>query len=674
MKDIVLKNIVDNFATEHDLTNFTDSEVFECFATSLLLRRFHDQDIADIRGDLVVGGGQDGGIDAVAILVNGCLVRSIAAVDDFKPGLHVEFVFVQAKTSSKFSATDIGSFSYGVEQFFTSKRNRRIPLSPELTRLADIAEYIFSQFSLNFRENPQCSLYFVTSGIWEEPQEPMARLVDGQKRLTEMNLFKEVAFRPIGSQELRDIHRDLKFGIRKQVTILDPTVFPTIDNVEQAYIGLISGDQFIELVSTENRLNRDLFYYNVRDFQGHTNPVNQDIGQTLEDDTRRKWFPLLNNGVTIVARHLNRTGNSFTLSDFQIVNGCQTTYLLAMNQPVVDSTVSVPIKVLVTKDSDIIAEVIKATNRQTDVPPITLESLSEFHKDLEEYYVAEENRVAVDDRIYYERRSKQYHDYGIGRSQIVGLEDLIRSFVAMFLNEPHRFTTTPNTLLEGHRSRLFIDEHRPGPYYASGVALRCMERLAKLPSLRRKVGEENLQTIVKHYKPHVLMLLRMQISGETVPDTVSHSVDDYSLKIVRTLRDSRHGVDQVERAIKWILEIRSSLIASQRRRTAGDAEFGDDPEFTERLITSDRQAVVGRGGTSRIGEIESGVVRSFDYWRGFGFINVDDEDGARGEPMFFHRSQLGETPVSLVHKGMRVRYTVIKGKDGRPQAGDVEPR
>ena len=345
-----------------------------------------------------------------------------------------------------------------------------------------------------------------------------------------------------------------------------------------------------------------------------------------------------------------------------------------MNQPVVDSTVSVPIKVLVTKDSDIIAEVIKATNRQTDVPPITLESLSEFHKDLEEYYVAKEDGVGEQDRIYYERRSKQYHDYGIGRSQIVGLEDLIRSFVAIFLNEPHRFTTTPSTLLESHRSRLFIDEHRLGPYYASGVALRIVERLVRLPSLRSKVGEENLQTIIRHYKPHLLMLLRIQISGETMPNTVSHNVDDYSLKLVRILREPKQGVNEIERAIKWILDIRSSVIASQRRRTAGGAEFGDDSEFTERLITSDRQAIVGRGGTGRIGRRESGVVRSFDYWRGFGFINVGDEYGANGEPMFFHRSQLGETPVSLVHKGMRVGYTVIKGKDGRPQAGDVEPR
>jgi hypothetical protein len=33
---------------------------------------------------------------------------------------------------------------------------------------------------------------------------------------------------------------------------------------------------------------------------------------------------LMNNGVTIIARHLQPTGNRFHIEDFQIVNGCQT--------------------------------------------------------------------------------------------------------------------------------------------------------------------------------------------------------------------------------------------------------------------------------------------------------------------------------------------------------------
>src|ERR1051326_9277693 len=42
-------------------------------------------------------------------------------------------------------------------------------------------------------------------------------------------------------------------------------------------------------------------------------------------------FPLRNNGVTIVARKLQRVGPQFTLEDFEIVNGCQTSHVIAAN-------------------------------------------------------------------------------------------------------------------------------------------------------------------------------------------------------------------------------------------------------------------------------------------------------------------------------------------------------
>ncbi len=67
---------------------------------------------------------------------------------------------------------------------------------------------------------------------------------------------------------------------------------------------------------------RGLFYDNVRDFQGD-NPVNKEIDDTLKSD-ERDLFVLLNNGITIVAESLSKTGDIFTIEDYQIVNGCQT--------------------------------------------------------------------------------------------------------------------------------------------------------------------------------------------------------------------------------------------------------------------------------------------------------------------------------------------------------------
>jgi hypothetical protein len=65
-----------------------------------------------------------------------------------------------------------------------------------------------------------------------------------------------------------------------------------------------------------------IFYDNVRHWQ-EWNAVNREIKNTLESPNK-KLLPLLNNGVTIVAKRVNPTGDKFLIEDYQIVNGCQT--------------------------------------------------------------------------------------------------------------------------------------------------------------------------------------------------------------------------------------------------------------------------------------------------------------------------------------------------------------
>ena len=176
--------------------------------------------------------------------------------------------------------------------------------------------------------NPRCCLYYVSTGTWQNAQDPKQRFEDGKSRLVELKLFSQVDAVPVDAERLKTIYRELKRGVVKEVEFSKIAVFPRIHGIQEAYIGLLAGDQFIHLVTTEeDNLNRELFYDNVRDFQGN-NPVNREIAQTIADSKAIGRFPLLNNGVTIVARSINRTGDVFKISDFQIVNGCQTTHML----------------------------------------------------------------------------------------------------------------------------------------------------------------------------------------------------------------------------------------------------------------------------------------------------------------------------------------------------------
>ena len=536
MKDLVLQGIIDTFAEDRGMTTLPDSVVFEAFTATSILRKYHQADISDIEDDILVGGPQDGGIDAVGILVNGHAIRHEGDIDSLRSSLgrlDVEFVFVQAKTSPSFRGDEIGGFLAGVEQFFTPEPH--IPLNDELLELADISKAIF-RHSGNMRTNPRCHLYFVTSGIWEDPAEVRGRINQGVEHLDRLLLFSAVKFTPIGSDVLKTIYRELQHGVTKTVEISKTTTFPTISAVDEAYIGLIPGDQFIELVSTDQGdLNRDLFYDNVRDFQGH-NPVNREIGRTLADDQLRQSFPLLNNGITIVARQLNRTGDTFTLSDFQIVNGCQTTHMLFQNRQSIDPSIFIPIKLVATSNSQVVTDVIKATNRQTEVRPEALESLSPFHRELEAFYTTRELTAEPNDRIYYERRSKQYSMDRINPSNIVTLTAQIKSFVAMFMNEPHSHPRYYGELLKAYDSRLFVHDHKPAPYYASGISLLTVEKLFNSSKLDRRF---------KKYKYHILMLLRMQIHGSHAPAFNNNNITQYSLDIVDALKDTERGSTRV---------------------------------------------------------------------------------------------------------------------------------
>ena len=67
-------------------------------------------------------------------------------------------------------------------------------------------------------------------------------------------------------------------------------VLPPIGDVQEAYIGILPSTEYIKLISdNEGKLQRSLFYDNVRDYQGH-NQVNQEIQETIHDNKGKDKF------------------------------------------------------------------------------------------------------------------------------------------------------------------------------------------------------------------------------------------------------------------------------------------------------------------------------------------------------------------------------------------------
>ncbi len=102
--------------------------------------------------------------------------------------------------------------------------------------------------------------------------------------------------------------------------------------------------------------------------------VNAGIRETLQDTTERTNFWAYNNGITIVARtfKLSADSKSVEMSDFSIVNGCQTTVSISEESDAAAAKVSVLSRVVAAKP-DLVDSIIRYTNSQT---PIKLWDLS----------------------------------------------------------------------------------------------------------------------------------------------------------------------------------------------------------------------------------------------------------------------------------------------------------
>ena len=340
--------------------------------------------------------------------------------------------------------------------------------------------------------------------------------------------------------------------------------------------------------------------------------------------------------------------------------------MLFQNKARIGPDIFVPVKLVATTDSQIVNEVIKATNRQTAVLPEALESLTPFHKELEDFYNLQERQVNQSDRIYYERRSKQFLLDNIDPRNIVSLTGQIKSFIGMFLNEPHSHPRYYGELLQAYSDRLFVQDHRPEPYYASGVALLTLERF-----LNANNGEKPFRP----YKHQLLMILRCLICGPDAPNLNSRETSAYSLGIVAALRDSKRGRDLFSEAKDFLKVCLNNFEIDSGNKQQGSQR--NPPHrlraFTELLSHSLRARGVQQDGDRgaldpRVGELEVGQIRWYDDWKNFGFI-----ERVGGDRIFVHGGEMVSIPWHFRVDGTRVRYTVIENTryPGRVMAGRV---
>jgi hypothetical protein len=96
--------------------------------------------------------------------------------------LDVAFIFVQAETSSNFEGSKIGTFGFGVLDFFRDvpklKRNTKVAAA------AEIMQVIYAKSSKFRRGNPICKMFYVTTGKWTDDRTLNARIESARTDLS----------------------------------------------------------------------------------------------------------------------------------------------------------------------------------------------------------------------------------------------------------------------------------------------------------------------------------------------------------------------------------------------------------------------------------------------------------------------------------------------------------
>ncbi|MDR7237559.1 AIPR family protein [Neobacillus drentensis] len=177
----------------------------------------------------------------------------------------------------------------------------------------------------------------------------------------------------------------------------------------QSYLGIMDGEQLFKIYDD---YGQKLLEENVRTFLQFRGGVNKGIRNTIQ--YKPDMFFAYNNGITATATNVEtRDGKITKITDFQIVNGGQTTsaiYAAKKNSKIDISKISVQMKLSVVnnieKKGEFVSSVSQYANTQNKVNKSDFFSNSPFHKEMKDY----SKRIWVSSRGGSQKRTHWFYE------------------------------------------------------------------------------------------------------------------------------------------------------------------------------------------------------------------------------------------------------------------------
>ncbi|WP_275099428.1 AIPR family protein [Sedimenticola hydrogenitrophicus] len=473
MDNIILKGMLNEFSSRFDLTDDTEEFRFEKFVNYCILKTdYYDSFDFD-----KVATGQATGVDGIAVVIGGVIVDEIEDAKSLtRQQFDAEFHFVQTKTSTSFDLGEYLKFTATVRAFFGDHPSA---VPAELLNAFNIKEVVY-QRSAKLRALPTVRLHYSYAGKNRLGESNILASIENERLALEAEKYKfsSVISEIHDGDDIATLYRTTKNDVTGMLSFQRHTAIPPIPGATAAYLGVVRCSDYVSLLCKQNgELNKALFTENVRDFLGVSNPVNSAIEKTVLDPNERDRFAVLNNGVTVVAGNVVPSGDTFQLSRFQVVNGCQTSHVLYERKSDLSDAMYLTVKLIETTNIDLYGRIIATTNSQSHVTKEAFATIRPYHKTLEDFFTAMRSSGFS---YYYERRPHQFDDDDdIPQKSIISAPQLIKCFISVAMEEPHKVHYYYGNLLQEYNrnesSEIFSESDYPGLYFASGHIISLLK-------------------------------------------------------------------------------------------------------------------------------------------------------------------------------------------------------
>lgn len=549
---IILANHVNELREDFGYQDLSESKLFEvfcnyCVVSKHFLGRFDPVEVTTDEDDAA--------IDGIAVVIDGDLITTVEDANEVfkthKTNLSVDIVFMQAKSGEAFLKSDIANFKMGLEDFLSL--NPKLPNGKLNEESVGIIKAVFENPRKVRNRRPNVHVYYCTSGTYKAEREIEAAFNLIESHIRGLDYFFNVSVVPVGRGELLKFYAGLSDKNEAKLTLIDYFGMPAMPGIPQSYVAVVGARNYVKslLCDADGGLKQSVFEENVRSFLGSDNDVNGAIQRTLESDEKRKLFSVLNNGITVVAPELTLTPNTkeIHLTNYQVINGCQTSSTLHANLDKLTDDVNVVIKFIESPDNESSSDIIAATNSQSDIPKEAFYGLRGKAKLVQKYFDVQNQQVPAEGRIYFERRQGEFRGMGLQVSRVFDVKEVARCYAAMFMNQPHNSARYVRAIFAVSGDNLFREDDHEDYYYCSTLALYKYQTLIN----GRKIGAQNYLKL----RWHIIQAFKWFAHGKyPVPEPNSRKAPAYAKKIIDILQsDDRAYISIFEKCQEAIDEV-----------------------------------------------------------------------------------------------------------------------